>query len=1098
MDINHYIKQKKELCEVIYRFIDEKIDFEDLKTYILSTKVVTNVAELKSFFRFLGIIANNHKRNHFFLSKIKEIIVFFKDKIKQMINIYDILDVFKQNKNIILYLLESEIITAEDFTNVIDDSISIEYKCFFYPEIKDYVNSSDKIAIEQKLSELDSDTLNNFKNIRQFGENHHYICSLIRSDLISDFVFYLTLNDISPTEISIKPSIFETNSFLIENKNITPIEYASFFGSKKIFQYLKKKGIPIKRSLLKYAIHSGDCRLIRMIEDDLTDVQEYEKNNETFFVESVKCHHNEIADYMSYKIDENKRLCLSFEFHNFYSFSAEEISNIKNEELFYISCKYDYVDLLEILQDKKVFVKEQEAFEKGIGNSDVLQFLLDNKIIGINKFSKCEKLRRITIPSFVTSIDEYSFYKCKSLKQITIPPSVTRIKANAFDNCSSLQKITIPSSITNIESYTFRRCSSLKEIEIPSSVTTIEECAFQDCSSLQKITIPSDVSIIHINTFNGCSSLKEIEIPSSVTTIEECAFQDCSSLQKITIPSDVSIIHINTFNGCSSLKEITIPSSVTKIEESAFEGCSLLREIVIPSSVTSIEINVFKKCSSLVAITIPCSITTIKEGAFNGCFSLKEITIPSSVTKIKSSAFTNCSSLEEVTIPSSVKKIKYSLFSGCSSLKQITLPESITTIESFAFAGCSSLEKISLPSSISNIDSYAFYWCSSLTEIEIPPEITSIESGTFGGCSSLKKVIFHDSFESIEEYAFFGCFSLDPSSIPSTINVHKNAFDVCFELKKHLQDRCHIQLRNKIFNYDDYKIGQNIGQNYNYPIYKAKEIDTGKEFVFKSSRNVISIFIDYALSNIGIPGILKINWYSDQYLANMDSFENEDRQFPLIISTDYMKNGSLDKVTNDYLRSHGNRTPNMNPTVRSKIIFGIACIMKKVHKLGIIHQNLTMDNILLDDNFEPLINCIGTFVYHANFVDEYHEHKLNIFTSPEVIINDEITIQSDVYSYAIILYLMFSRNPIFKSQKRINKNWLFHFIKNGGRFERPQAIPDDYWDLIERCWHQFPEERPTFEEITDILKNDIYALEEFGMKTDLQELHEYQNRMDKE
>ena len=92
--------------------------------------------------------------------------------------------------------------------------------------------------------------------------------------------------------------------------------------------------------MLIYAIHSGNSRLIRMIEDELAAGQEEEENYKDFFVESTKCHHNEIADYMCYKIDENERLSLSLEFHNFYSFSAEEISNILMEKLFYIACKY--------------------------------------------------------------------------------------------------------------------------------------------------------------------------------------------------------------------------------------------------------------------------------------------------------------------------------------------------------------------------------------------------------------------------------------------------------------------------------------------------------------------------------------------------------------------------------------------------------------------------------------------------------------------------------------------------------------------------------------------------------------------------------------
>lgn len=46
------------------------------------------------------------------------------------------------------------------------------------------------------------------------------------------------------------------------------------------------------------------------------------------------------------------------------------------------------------------------------------------------------------------------------------------------------------------------------------------------------------------------------------------------------------------------------------------------------------------------------------------------------------------------------------------------------------------------------------------------------------------------------------------------------------------------------------------------------------------------------------------------------------------------------------------------------------------------------------------------------------------------------------------------------------------------------------------CWKQNPDERPTFSEIVEILKHDKFAIEEFEMRTNLDELHEYQNRID--
>ena len=61
---------------------------------------------------------------------------------------------------------------------------------------------------------------------------------------------------------TIKPSIFEINKYLIE--------YAAFFGSIRIFQYLRFNNIELQPSLWFYAIHSNNTEMIHLLERDLT------------------------------------------------------------------------------------------------------------------------------------------------------------------------------------------------------------------------------------------------------------------------------------------------------------------------------------------------------------------------------------------------------------------------------------------------------------------------------------------------------------------------------------------------------------------------------------------------------------------------------------------------------------------------------------------------------------------------------------------------------------------------------------------------------------------------------------------------------------
>ena len=55
---------------------------------------------------------------------------------------------------------------------------------------------------------------------------------------------------------------------------------------------------------------------------------------------------------------------------------------------------------------------------------------------------------------------------------------------------------------------------------------------------------------------------------------------------------------------------------------------------------------------------------------------------------------------------------------------------------------------------------------------------------------------------------------------------------------------------------------------------------------------------------------------------------------------------------------------------------------------------------------------------------------------------------------------------------------------------------DVYWDLIQKCIAFDGNNKPLFNQIYDILKDDKFTLEEFGMKTNLDQFHEYQKRID--
>ncbi|KAK8888019.1 hypothetical protein M9Y10_039079 [Tritrichomonas musculus] len=130
----------------------------------------------------------------------------------------------------------------------------------------------------------------NFEFKRQSGINDSYISSLIHQDLVEEFIKCSTQTNMQ-LSAPIKQSTFETNYSLIKNQpNL--IDYAIYYDSIQIAQYLLYNNVELTKSSWLYAIHSNSAQMIHLLEEN-----HIEFNNEYYF-EAIKCNHNNIARYL--------------------------------------------------------------------------------------------------------------------------------------------------------------------------------------------------------------------------------------------------------------------------------------------------------------------------------------------------------------------------------------------------------------------------------------------------------------------------------------------------------------------------------------------------------------------------------------------------------------------------------------------------------------------------------------------------------------------------------------------------------------------------------------------------------------------------------
>lgn len=101
------------------------------------------------------------------------------------------------------------------------------------------------------------------------------------------------------------------------------------------------------------------------------------------------------------------------------------------------------------------------------------------------------------------------------------PFTAQKIKTHFSYNepLQDITELTLPSTLTTIDDYAFNLYLKVKDVQIPYGVTTIGAHAFSDCIQIENIVLPGTVKKIGDEAFYVCDSLNSITIPASVTEI---------------------------------------------------------------------------------------------------------------------------------------------------------------------------------------------------------------------------------------------------------------------------------------------------------------------------------------------------------------------------------------------------------------------------------------------------------------------------------------------------------------------------------------------------------------------------------------------------
>uniref|UniRef100_A0A8K9XSC8 Fibroblast growth factor receptor n=1 Tax=Oncorhynchus mykiss TaxID=8022 RepID=A0A8K9XSC8_ONCMY len=197
---------------------------------------------------------------------------------------------------------------------------------------------------------------------------------------------------------------------------------------------------------------------------------------------------------------------------------------------------------------------------------------------------------------------------------------------------------------------------------------------------------------------------------------------------------------------------------------------------------------------------------------------------------------------------------------------------------------------------------------------------------------------------------------------------------------------------------------------------------------------------------------------------------------PLYVLVEYASKGNL----REYLRARRPpgtdysfdtcKIPDEQLTFKDLVscAYQVARGMEYLASQKCIHRDLAARNVLVTEENVMKIADFGLArdVHNIDYYKKTTNGRLPVkWMAPEALFDRVYTHQSDVWSYGVLLWEIFTLGG--SPYPGIPVEELFKLLKEGHRMDKPANCTHELYMIMRECWHAVPSQRPTFRQLVE-------------------------------